>query len=180
MEESFRARPVVITFDDGNLDIYQNAFPIMHELGFVGTTYIVANRLQSKYFVNVEQIQEMADDGWEIGSHSMTHTDLTTDYSIANFEMRQSMLTLEDATGEPVSSFAYPYGKTDEFITNKVSEYGYQLGMGLGSSYQHSLGHAVLSEPDGNTGRLRYVQICLHVTLVWELIVSKLSQVNPI
>jgi hypothetical protein len=33
-------RPVVITFDDGNLDIYQNAFPIMHEMGFVGTFYI--------------------------------------------------------------------------------------------------------------------------------------------
>ncbi len=88
-------RPVVITFDDGNLDVYQNAFPIMRDLGFVGTNYIVANRLQSKYFVNVEQLQEMADAGWEIGSHSMTHTDLTTDYSIANIEIRQSMLNLE-------------------------------------------------------------------------------------
>ena len=54
-------RPVVITFDDGNIDVYQNAFPMMHALGFVGTFYIVANRLQSKYFVNVEQLQEMAE-----------------------------------------------------------------------------------------------------------------------
>ncbi len=134
------SRPVVITFDDGNVDVHQNAFPIMHELGFVGTMYIVANRLQSKYFVDVEQIQVMADDGWEIGSHSMTHTDLTTDHSIANFEIRQSMLTLEDATGEAVSSFAYPYGKTDDFLSTKVSEYGYSSGMGLGASYHHSLG----------------------------------------
>jgi peptidoglycan/xylan/chitin deacetylase (PgdA/CDA1 family) len=133
-------RPVVITFDDGNVDIYQNAFPIMHEMGFVGTTYIVANRLQSNYFVNVEQIKEMANDGWEIGSHSMTHTDLTTDYSIARFEILQSRLTLEDAIGTPVNTFAYPYGKTDEFITNKVSDYGYRAGMGLGSSYEHTLG----------------------------------------
>ncbi len=130
------SKPVVITFDDGNLDIYQNAFPIMRELGYVGTAYIVANRLQSKYFVDVEQIQEMADDGWEIGSHSMTHTDLTTDYSIANYEMRQSMLTLEDATGEAINTFAYPYGRTDEFVTTKVSEYGYRAGMGLGSGYE--------------------------------------------
>ncbi len=134
------SRPVVITFDDGNVDVYQNAFPIMHELGFIGTTYIVANRLQSKYFVNVEQIQEMANDGWEIGSHGMTHTDLTTDYSMANFEMRQSMLTLEDATGKAVSSFAYPYGKTDDFVSTKVSEYGYSSGMGLGAGFQHPLG----------------------------------------
>jgi peptidoglycan/xylan/chitin deacetylase (PgdA/CDA1 family) len=133
-------RPVVITFDDGNVDIYQNAFPIMHELGFIGTAYIVANRLASKYFITTEQLQEMADDGWEIGSHAMSHVDLTTDYSIARYEILQSRLTLEEATGEPVNTFAYPYGKTDEFVTNKVSEYGYRAGMGLGSSYEHTLG----------------------------------------
>lgn len=134
------SRPVVITFDDGNLDVYQNAFPIMRDLGFVGTNFIVANRLQSKYFVNVEQLQEMADSGWEIGSHSMTHTDLTTDHSIANMEIRQSMITLEDATGDPISAFAYPYGETDEFISTKVSEYGYRAGMGLGLATDHYLG----------------------------------------
>jgi peptidoglycan/xylan/chitin deacetylase (PgdA/CDA1 family) len=133
-------RPVVITFDDGNQDVYQNAFPIMREMGFVGTNYIVANRLQSQYFMNVEQLQELADAGWEIGSHSMTHSDLTLDHSIANYEIRQSMLLLEDATGEAVSTFAYPYGKTDDFITTKVSDYGYRAGMGLGLSYDHYLG----------------------------------------
>jgi peptidoglycan/xylan/chitin deacetylase (PgdA/CDA1 family) len=133
-------RPVVITFDDGNVDIYQNAFPIMHELGFVGTTYIVGNRLESKYYVNAEQLNEMAVDGWEIGSHAMSHPDLTLNHSIVRYEVLQSRLTLEDATGESVNTFAYPYGLTDEFITNKVSEYGYTAGMGLGSSYDHTLG----------------------------------------
>jgi peptidoglycan/xylan/chitin deacetylase (PgdA/CDA1 family) len=133
-------RPVVITFDDGNVDVYQYAFPIMHEMGFVGTTYIVANRLASNLYVNAEQLQELANDGWEIGSHSMSHPDLTLDYSIVRFEVLQSRLTLEDATGEPINTFAYPYGKTDEFITDKVSEYGYQAAMGLGSSWEHTLG----------------------------------------
>jgi len=133
------SRPVIITFDDGNLDIFQNAFPIMHEFGFVGTTFIIANALQSKYYVNAEQLKEMAADGWEIGSHSMTHKDLTTDHSIANYEMRQSQLTLEEAIGVLVSSFAYPYGKTDEFVSTKVSEYGYTAGVGLGMSHQYSL-----------------------------------------
>src|SRR4030042_3971235 len=95
----FPPRPVVITFDDGNSNIYENAFPIMHELGFVGAVYIVANRLQSNGFLNVEQLQEMADDGWEIGSHAMSHADLTVDTSIARYEILQSRLTLEEATG---------------------------------------------------------------------------------
>jgi peptidoglycan/xylan/chitin deacetylase (PgdA/CDA1 family) len=133
-------KPVVITFDDGNLDVYQNAFPIMHELGLVGTTFIIANALHSNYSINVEQLKEMSADGWEIGSHSMTHKDLTIDHSIANYEIQQSLLTLKEAIGAPISSFAYPYGKTDEFVSTKVSEYGYTAGVGLGMSHLYSPG----------------------------------------
>lgn len=132
------ARPVVITFDDGNLDIYQNAFPIMQEMGFVGTFYIVGNRLHSNYYVTPDQIIEMANAGWEIGSHAMSHVDLTLDYSIVNYEVAQSRATLEQATGQTINTFAYPYGETDEFVSNKVSEYGYRAGVGLGTSWKHS------------------------------------------
>ncbi len=134
------ARPVVITFDDGNVDVYQYAFPIMHEMGFVGTFYIVGNRLQSRYYVTAEQLQEMVNDGWEIGSHSMSHIDLTLDHSVINYEVAQSRATLEEAIGQPVNTFAYPYGVIDEFVTSKVSEYGYIAGMGLGSSWKHTMG----------------------------------------
>ena len=41
---------------------------------------------------------------------------------------------------EPIDTFAYPYGNTDNFITGKVSDYGYRAGMGLGSSFEHTLG----------------------------------------
>ncbi len=133
-------RSVIITFDDGNLDVYQHAFPIMRDFGFVGAFYIVANRLEANNYVNADQLREMVDAGWEIGSHSMSHADLTLDYSIAHYEIRQSRLVLQDATGQSIDTFAYPYGKTDSFITNKVSEYGYLAGMGLGRSWEHSLG----------------------------------------
>ncbi len=39
-----------------------------------------------------------------------------------------------------MSTFAYPYGETDEFVTTKVSEYGYRAGMGLGTATDHYLG----------------------------------------
>jgi peptidoglycan/xylan/chitin deacetylase (PgdA/CDA1 family) len=134
------ARPVVITFDDGNIDIYQNAFPIMQELGFVGTFYIVGNRLQSKYYVNAEQLQEMTKAGWEIGCHGMSHIDLTKDHSVVGYEMATSRSVLEDALGVPIQTFAYPYGVIDDFVTTKVSEYRYLAGMGLGTSWEHTWG----------------------------------------
>jgi peptidoglycan/xylan/chitin deacetylase (PgdA/CDA1 family) len=132
-------RPVVITFDDGNLSVYQNAFPIMHELGFVGTLYIYVDRFGSYDHVNVEQVQEMLDNGWEIGSHSMSHADLTENSSIATYELLQSRLTLELAVDQPVDTFAYPYGRTNSSIRELIGDYGYIAGMGLGPSWEHSL-----------------------------------------
>ncbi len=132
--------PVVLTFDDGNIDIYQYAFPIMQEMGFVGTFYIVGNRLQSRFFVDVDQLKEMINAGWEIGDHSMSHIDLTLDQSTVGWEVASSRSVLEEALGVKINTFAYPYGKTDEYITNKVSEYGYQAAMGLGLGWKHYWG----------------------------------------
>ncbi len=132
-------RPVIITFDDGNLDIYQNAFPIMKEMGFVGTFYIVADTLQYNFSVNAEQLQELAENGWEIGSHGMTHKDLTLDHSIARYEVQHSRVILQEITGEGIDTFAYPYGNTDDFVSIIVSEYGYRAGMSLGFNWDHSV-----------------------------------------
>ncbi len=137
-------RPVVITFDDGNLSAYQNAFPIRQELGFVGALFIYVDRLDSVHHVNVEQLLEMSDNGWEIGSHSMSHADLTETASIApyellKYELLQSRLTVELAIDEPVVTFAYPYGRTNSNIRGILGEYGYIAGMGIGHSWEHSL-----------------------------------------
>lgn len=132
------ARPFVITFDDGNLDIYTNAFPIMQELGFVGTFYIVADRLDSYRLVNAAQLQEMAAAGWEIGSHSMTHVDLTDNHHRLSEELEQSRSVLENAIGVPILTFAYPFGARDEYVKEWTREVGYLAGMGLGTYYVHT------------------------------------------
>lgn len=69
-------RPIVNSFDDGYLDKYKNSFPTMVNYGFAGTVYIVANRLIADGFLQAEELQELLDHGWEVGSHGMTHTDL--------------------------------------------------------------------------------------------------------
>ncbi|HBX71170.1 MAG TPA: hypothetical protein DEH25_17795 [Chloroflexi bacterium] len=134
-------KPIVITFDDGNRNIYDNAFPIMQEFGFPGVFYIVANRLNSgTNIAHVPELKEMLAVGWEIGSHSYTHSDLTLDHSIAQYEILQSKLDIEDALGIKVQTFAYPYGTIDPYLAQKVQDYGYRAGMGLGASATHTWG----------------------------------------
>lgn len=132
-------RPVVITFDDGNLDVYQNAYPIMQEFGFVGTMYIVVNRVGVKGYLGVSEIKKMLQAGWEFGSHSMTHLDLRYQYSTLETEIKKSRLELQELIGAPVMTFAYPFGFTNESIRKKVAAYGYSAGMGLGGLPNHTV-----------------------------------------
>jgi len=131
-------RPIVITFDDGNADIYENAFPIMQKYGFTGTLYIVMNYLNHDTFLSADQAIEMYNAGWEIGSHSMDHPNLADMQNATTYEVVNSKLGLVDAIGAPVDTFAYPYGETDADITAEVKK-EYTAAVGLGNSYTHSL-----------------------------------------
>ncbi len=135
-------KPVVITFDDGHQSVYENAFPVMSEFGFVGVFYIVANRIYDiDDFVNITDLKTMIAAGWEIGSHGYTHSDITQNHGSAAYEIAQSKHDLERAIGSDVNTFAYPFGTFDTFVGQKVSNYGYLAGMGLGKSTTHTLGN---------------------------------------
>ena len=132
-------KPIVITFDDGHESVYTNAFPIMKELDFVGVFYIVANRIRDvEDFVNVEQLKEMIGAGWEIGSHSFTHADLTKNHGSVSKEIGDSKTVLEQALGTKIETFAYPFGTIDSFLAQSVSNYLYRAGMGLGTRKIHT------------------------------------------
>lgn len=130
-------KPVLITFDDGDIDVYQNAFPIMQKYGMVGTFYIVANRIGSEQFVTAEQIKEMQASGWEIGSHGYSHQDMSADHDVIESEGYKAKKTLEEKLGFPIQSFAYPYGGWDATVGSYTAGYGYTSGAGLGNSYIH-------------------------------------------
>lgn len=132
-------RPVVITFDDGNLNVYTNAFPTMQKYGFTGVMYIIANRLHADGYMGIDQIKEMAAAGWEVGSHSMTHAKLRYAHDRLNVEIAQSRIDLQETLDVPVRSFAYPYGETDTLVRQQVMSYGYSSAVGLGTLWNQSL-----------------------------------------
>jgi peptidoglycan/xylan/chitin deacetylase (PgdA/CDA1 family) len=124
------ARPIVITFDDGDSTVYSEAYPIMREFGFTGVNYLVANYVGAEGYMNVAQIKELFAAGWEVGSHSMTHADLTTSMDV-EWQVVQSLRELRNLLDLPVKTFAYPFGKENYDIRVLVSKY-YRAGMGLG------------------------------------------------
>ena len=128
--------PVLITFDDGHLNNYTTAFPIMQKYGFTGVVYIIGEYMGTPGYMNADQVKEMAEDGWEVGSHSMRHPDLTLlDREQQIYEIIESRRFLETELDVPVLTFAYPFGASDKAVINLAYSAGYIAGMGLGYTY---------------------------------------------
>ncbi len=134
-------KPVVITFDDGCLDVYVNAFPILRQLNYRATMYIITGTLgtdKSYGYVQTDQINELIQAGWEIGSHSISHTNLdTSTYGMGN-ELEQSKQTLEDQFDITVRSFSYPFARANNAIVQLVKDKGYTNAVGVGILNLHS------------------------------------------
>jgi peptidoglycan/xylan/chitin deacetylase (PgdA/CDA1 family) len=131
--EALPEKPIVITFDDGDIDAYQNALPILSDHHMVAVMYVVANRVGAEGYLSADQIRDMVAAGWEIGSHSMTHPHLASvSWVQLRTELLKSRLDLEEVVGEAITTFAYPYGEVMPDFADKVHEYGYTSAVGLG------------------------------------------------
>jgi peptidoglycan/xylan/chitin deacetylase (PgdA/CDA1 family) len=124
-------RPIIITFDDGNLDNYTVAFPIMQKYGFTGVLYIPYYFIDTENYMSIDQIKEMAAAGWEVGSHSLTHAELTT---LTPDRLREEIVDsrekLQELLGVPILTFAYPFGNVGSAEVDYVKFAGYIAGMG--------------------------------------------------
>ena len=125
-------KPIILTFDDGSDTVYTAAQPIMQRYGFTGTSYVVYYTIGLTHYMNVDQIRALHAAGWEIGSHSLSHKDLTIPPYRQEDEVVQSRRMLETRLGLPILSFAYPFGAYDEDSVKYVHFAGYIAAMGLG------------------------------------------------
>lgn len=134
LDANFRKRNIVCTFDDGYTGLLENALPIMNEYGFTATVYVCTNYLGQyndwnykdktrRKHMSIEELIELQKNGWEIGSHGMTHRSLLrlNDEEIAT-ELGESKWILEENFGK-VTSYAYPYGDYSDHIMKHVKKY---------------------------------------------------------
>ena len=109
-------RAVVVTMDDGDPSVIDNAAPVFERHAIPYAVYVIPGRIGQKNHMGKAQIRELSDRGAEIGSHTMTHRSVTslTAAELAD-ELIRSKKQIEDITGRPVTSFAYPFGTLRDF-----------------------------------------------------------------
>jgi peptidoglycan/xylan/chitin deacetylase (PgdA/CDA1 family) len=125
-------KPIILTFDDGYIDFYVNAYPILRKYNFKAVVFIPTGLVDTGYYLKWEQIKEMAGSGIiEFEAHSITHPNLvalTADK--AAFEIIESKRVLTEKLGKPVNFFAYPYGASTPQLWNIVKNDGFLAGFG--------------------------------------------------
>lgn len=157
-------RVVAITMDDGAMDNYEVAAPVLKRFGFSATFFVVSSFVGGnndwmreegstvRRLMGWREIRELADEGIWIGSHSVSHPDLTqVSDEILVREVEDSKKMIEDKLGRPVFSFAYPYGRFDERVKEAVARAGYRLACTTDSGF---------NQPGGDPRALRRLEVC--------------------
>lgn len=124
------AKSVALTFDDGGLDNYTVAFPLLKEYGFTATFFVITKTVGRDGQMSWEQLQEMVSAGMSVQSHSVSHPDLrgVSDERLQS-ELVDSRRAITEAVGEPGYAFCYPSGACDERVVEAVESAGYVMAV---------------------------------------------------
>lgn len=131
------AHTVVITFDDGYKDNYDVAFPLLKKYKMPATIFLTTNYIDGSMklkdgtvhpMLSRQEIQEMAGSGL---IECMPHTGSHIRYTVGNLdvfmeEVRESRRAVEALTSQSAPLFAYPAGKYDSVLADRVKQEGFR------------------------------------------------------
>lgn len=121
------SKEIIVTFDDGLLDNYTNAYPILKVFGLKAYFFIIGSKVGAHGYMNWEQIKELKDAGMIIGSHGMTHKILTgISEGDLDYEIRISKKILEDKLKCTIDYFSVPRGFYNQDVIKQAKNNGYK------------------------------------------------------
>ena len=147
-------KPVIITFDDGYVDNYRNAYPILQKYGLKGTIFIVSDYIGTyPNYLTWAMAEEMQSSGLiDIESHTLSHAQLDqlNSQEELDHQLRDSKQAIDWHLKKDVRFIAYPCGAFNDAIEGSTLSAGYKGAFTV---------HYGLAEPHENRLQLDRVPI---------------------
>ncbi|MEP6712481.1 MAG: polysaccharide deacetylase family protein [Ferruginibacter sp.] len=105
------AKPVMLTFDDTDLEQYTIGYAEMKKHDFKGVFFIMTISIGRPRYMNRDMLKQLADEGNAVEGHTWDHH-MVTKYTAADWDTQitQANAKTESITGKKVQYFAYPFG----------------------------------------------------------------------
>ena len=131
-------KSILITFDDGYMDNYYYAFPILKEFHMNATIFCITNSLNGNYYLSESAIKTMYEYGIDIGCHTVSHPNLTLlSFNEQILEIENSKQCLEKIINNKITAIAYPFGNYDENTILAAKYCGYTIGFTTNNGFSH-------------------------------------------
>lgn len=151
-------KPIVLTFDDGYVDHYTNAFPILQKYGMIGTFFVLTGPADEgePAYLTWDMIQEMSDADMDIQLHSRAHLDMRNrSYDWLVFQIIGGRQSIEGHTGKPVIFMAYPSGKYDANLQRFLRDTNFWAAVTTAPGSRHVLSDAMNWDRVRISGQMR-------------------------
>ena len=130
------AKPIMLTFDDTDLDQFITVNPILKKHGYKAVYFIMTVSIGKKGkfvdYMSADQIKQLSDEGNVIGSHTYDHKNFKK-YAGKDWEEQLDKPTkkLENITGKKITEFAYPFGLWNAEGIPELKKRGFKMAYQL-------------------------------------------------
>jgi peptidoglycan/xylan/chitin deacetylase (PgdA/CDA1 family) len=130
------SKPIMLTFDDTDMDQFTIAAPTLKKYGYKAVYFIMTVSIGRKGkfvdYMTKEQIRQLSDEGNIIGSHTYDHKNFKK-YTGKDWEEQLDKPTkkLEDITGKKMTEFAYPFGLWNAEGIPELKKRGFRMAFSL-------------------------------------------------
>jgi peptidoglycan/xylan/chitin deacetylase (PgdA/CDA1 family) len=130
------SKPIMLTFDDTDMDQFTIVRPTLEKLGYKAVYFIMTVSIGRKGkfvdYMTKEQIKQLSDEGNIIGSHTYDHKNFKK-YAGKDWEEQLDKPTkkLEEITGKTMTEFAYPFGLWNAEGIPELKKRGFRMAYQL-------------------------------------------------
>ncbi|MEO7215228.1 polysaccharide deacetylase family protein [Mucilaginibacter sp.] len=143
-------KPIMLTFDDTDLDQFTIAAPELKKYGFKAVYFVMTVSIGRPHYMTADMVKKLSDDGNVIASHTWDHhrVDKYTHNGILVIKGKNGKITnrpvddwvtqidkptkkLEEITGKEIVYFAYPFGIWKKPVLPEIQKREFKLAFQL-------------------------------------------------